>query len=262
LKKYQNISKRTEMKLTIIGAGKMGEAIIAGLHKDYEITVFEKDEKRVYEIKNRYNVQAFVSKESIDIDDKNILLCIKPDTLKQLSKNLKGTAASLMSILAGTPLKELKENIKAKHFVRVMPNLGATFQKSMTTLTGDENFKDTALKICKGFGEVLWLESEKELDIATAVAGSGPAYLALVAEALSDGAVKEGLKREYAQKLTYGLFEGFAPLLKNKHPAIIKDEVMSPAGTTAQGYSALEEGGVRDSFIKAVERAYKRTLGI
>jgi len=130
----------------------------------------------------------------------------------------------------------------------------------MTTVTGDENYKDMAMQICQALGEVLWVNSEKELDIATAVAGSGPAFLALVAEALSDGAVKEGLKREDANFLVRGLFEGFVPLLKDNHPALLKDAVMSPGGTTAAGYSALEEGKVRDSFIKAITKAYERTL--
>ena len=81
-----------------------------------------------------------------------------------------------------------------------------------------------------------------------------------MAEALSDGAVKEGLKREDANLLVKGLFEGFAPLIKNEHPALIKDGVMSPGGTTAAGYSALEEYGVRNGFIKAITKAYERTL--
>jgi len=145
--------------------------------------------------------------------------------------------------------------------VRTMPNLAASYQKSMTTVFGDEAFKDEAIEICESFGKALWLNSEKEIDIATAVAGSGPAFLALAAEALSDGAVKEGLKREDAQELVKGLFEGFSSLLNEKHPAIIKDEVMSPGGTTAAGYAALEEGKVRDGFIKAIVKAYEKAKG-
>ncbi len=84
------------------------------------------------------------------------------------------------------------------------------------------------------------MEAEKELDIATALSGSGPAYLALVAEALCDGAVREGLKREDAMTLMRGLFKGFGELIQTIHPALLKDNVMSPGGTTAAGYGALE----------------------
>lgn len=249
------------MKLTVIGAGKMGEAIIAGLEKDFELIVIEKDQKRLEDIGRKYNVKTQATQDNIDIENKNVLLCIKPVFLKNVAKTLSGTANSIVSILAGTSLEELKKNINAKNYIRVMPNLSAAYHKSMTTLTGDEGFKNEAIKICEGFGSALWLESEKEIDIATAVAGSGPAFLALVAESLADGAVKEGLKRDLAQELVCGLFEGFAPLLNDKHPAIIKYEVMSPGGTTAAGISALEEGKARDSFIKAVQKAYEIAKG-
>ncbi len=249
------------MKLTVIGAGKMGEAIIAGLEKDFDLVIIEKDREKLEDIKTRYDVKTEAAKEKMDIEGRDILLCIKPAFLKDVSKTFTGVANSLTSILAGTSLGELKESIKAKNYIRVMPNLSAAYHKSMTTLTGDKSFKNEAMKICKGFGSALWLESEKELDIATAVAGSGPAFLALVAESMADGAVKEGLRRDLAQELVKGLFEGFSPLLNDKHPAIIKDEVMSPGGTTAAGISALEEGRTRDSFIKAVHKAYEVAKG-
>jgi pyrroline-5-carboxylate reductase len=86
--------------------------------------------------------------------------------------------------------------------------------------------------------------------------------MALVAEGLSDGAVKTGLKRDVSYKFIQGLFEGMGELLKTEHPALLKDKVMSPAGTTAHGYAQLEKGGVRDSFISAVESAFNRARGI
>lgn len=103
------------------------------------------------------------------------------------------------------------------------------------------------------------MSSQKEIDIATAVAGSGPALLTLVAEAMMDGLVKEGMKRPDAIGITNSLFKGFAPLIASNHPALIKDSVMSPGGTTAAAYAALEEGAVRSSFIKAVGEAFKVT---
>jgi len=114
----------------------------------------------------------------------------------------------------------------------------------------------------RGAGEVLWLESEKEIDIATALAGSGPAYLALIAEAFTDGAVNQGLKREDAMRVMQGLFGGFGKLIQKTHPALLKDGVMSPGGTTAAGYSALEKGKVRAGCMEAIEKAYQKAVDL
>ncbi len=246
------------MKLTIIGSGKMAEAIIKGTHQNFEVEVVARDLEKLEKLEKLYNIKIAHLINYFSIEEKNILLCVKPHVLKDVSKKLKGRASSLLSVLAGTTLETLKNSIKADYIVRIMPNLAAAYGKSMSTLCGDVEFKDEAIKICQCFGKALWLGSEKEIDIATAVAGSGPAFLALVAEALSDGGVKEGLKREDANVLVRGLFEGFSPLLNENHPALLKDAVMSPGGTTAAGYTALEEGGVRYSFINAVMSAYER----
>jgi len=247
------------MKLTIVGTGKMAEAIIKGAVVYHDIEVLGRDEKKLEELQAKMpKINIVKLGDSFNIEGKNILLCVKPYALEPVSIKLQGEANALLSVLAGTTLMALEKNIKAKSYIRAMPNLAASHQKSMTTLFGDASFKQEAIEICESIGKTLWLSSEKEIDIATAVAGSGPAFLALVAEALSDGAVKEGLKREDAYTLVRGLFEGFSPLLNEKHPAIIKDEVMSPGGTTAAGYAALEEGKVRDGLIKAISKAYEK----
>jgi len=247
------------MKLYIIGSGKMALSIVEGAKKEYDITVVARDKDALEKIEKKYKIKT-QKLDSFNIHDKNIILCVKPYALNDVSQKLLGRANLLISVLAGTKISTLKQKIKSNSYIRIMPNLSATFKKSMTTVTGDSKYKNEVLELCNSFGESIWVGSEKELDIATAVAGSGPAYLALVAEALSDGAVKEGLKRDDANLLVQGLFEGFVPLLRNSHPALIKDGVMSPGGTTAAGYSALEEGKTRDSFIKAISKAYERTL--
>jgi len=250
------------MKLTIIGTGKMAEAIITGAVVYHDIEVVGRDTKKLQSLQAKIpKIKTTFLAGSFDMSGKNILFCVKPYALEPVSKKLVGKANALLSVLAGTTLESLKEHIEAISYVRSMPNLAASYQKSMTTVFGDEAFKQEAIEICESFGKALWLSSEKEIDIATAVAGSGPAFLALVAEALGDGAVKEGLKREDATTLVRGLFEGFSSLLDEKHPAILKDEVMSPGGTTAAGYAALEEGKVRDGMIKAIGKAYEKARG-
>ena len=246
------------MKLMIIGSGAMATALAEGLAGKYELEFIARESQKLEALSQKHNAPYSLLKQ-IDISGKNILLCVKPYALDAVSDQLQGKARTLYSILAGTPISALTAKIKAEHTVRAMPNVAAAFGASATALTGDEAVKAEALEIFDAIGKSLWLNSEKELDIATAIAGSGPAYLALVAEAMMDGGVKQGLKRDDSIALVQALFTGFAPLLSEKHPALIKDSVMSPGGTTAAGYAALEEGKVRDGFIKAIEAAFKVT---
>jgi pyrroline-5-carboxylate reductase len=247
------------MKLTFIGNGNMAKALIEGLVGTYEIEVLGRNQISLNALlKQLPEIQIKLLDDKENISNKNIVLCVKPYSLPDLSTKLYGEANVIYSVLAGTTISSIKSNIKSKKYIRTMPNLGASYLKSMTTVTGDEDLKEEALKIFNKIGTTLWLSSENELDIATGVAGSGPAYLALIAESLADGAVSAGLKRDDSQKLVAGLFDGFAKLIQNDKPANIKDGVMSPAGTTAAGYNALEKSGVRFAMIDAVNDAYKK----
>lgn len=246
------------MKLMIIGTGKMAEAIIDGVCKKYETTVVGRNSEKLASLSQKYGVVTQVMDDTVDIEGQHVMVCVKPYALQPVASKLDGKASVVMSVLAGTSINTLQNAITADHYIRIMPNLAAAFGKSMNTLCGDEAFKAEAIAICESFGRALWLGSEKEIDIATGIAGSGPAFLALVAEALADGAVKEGLKRDDATEVVRGLFDGFATLIENNHPALLKDAVMSSGGTTAAGYAVLEEGKVRDSFIKSVTKAYEK----
>ena len=249
--------------ITFIGNGTMGLSIAQGLKGKYHIEVVGRNmenlngfEKALGQKINKFLIDDF------DMSQKTIVLCIKPSNVEEVSKKLQGKADLLISVLAGVPVKTLKKHFKPKSVVRSMPNLAASIAKSMTTLTGDEKGKDEAMVILNAVGSTLWLESEKEIDIATALAGSGPAYLALIAEALADGAVKQGLGREDAMFVMKGLFTGFSELIQEVHPALLKDNVMSPGGTTAAGYAALEDGNVRASCINAIEQAYEKAKSL
>jgi pyrroline-5-carboxylate reductase len=248
------------MKLTIIGPGKMALALAKGLEKEHELTIVGRNGEKLLKFTKQLSKHAKTALlDRYSIDGQTIILCVKPHVLEEVSSQLKGKAETIYSVLAGTKIQQLQKSLKANYYIRTMPNLAAEFFASMSTLTGDSIKKEEAEQLFQSIGQTLWVESEKELDIATAIAGSGPAYLALVAEALADGGVKEGLKRSDAMQLVKGLFIGFAPLLQENHPALIKDGVMSPAGTTAAGYTALEEKGTRDAFIKAVQKAFEKT---
>ncbi len=245
--------------ITFIGNGNMGLSIAQGLKGKYHIEVVGRDMKKLNAFEKALDVH--VDKyllDDFDMTDKTVLLCVKPNNVEEVGKKLSGKARVLFSVLAGTTVEKLKQNIKSKAIVRAMPNLAASVGASMTTLTGDHRYQKEASALLGAVGETLWLNSEKEIDIATALAGSGPAYLALIAEALTDGAVKQGLKREDAMTAMRGLFAGFGTLIQEVHPSLLKDGVMSPGGTTAAGYGALEEGNVRASCMNAIEEAYKR----
>ncbi len=247
--------------LTFIGNGAMALALAQGLKSRFAIEVVGRNPHKLDTFEEQLGLTCNKSLlDTFDMTGKTVLLCVKPANVESVGKQLRGRAHTLYSVLAGTSLKTINTHFKADTTVRAMPNLAAGLFRSMTTLTGELTCKEEALDIFGAIGATLWVESEKELDIATALAGSGPAYLSLIAEALTDGAVKQGLKRADAMTLTRGLFDGFAALIQKEHPALIKDAVMSPGGTTAQGYAALEEGGVRGACIAAVESAYKRTL--
>lgn len=249
--------------ITFIGNGNMALAIAQGLKNDYKIEVVGRNQQKLDAFENALGVETQKSLLSdFDITDKNVIFAVKPQNLKEVSILLKGEAKAFYSVLAGTTLQSLKNAIKAKAYVRAMPNLAAAVQKSMTTLTGDTSLQKEAKSIFSAIGKAHWLSSEKEIDIATALAGSGPAYLCLVAEALADGAVNQGLKRPDAMAIMQGLFEGFGALIQEEHPALIKDGVMSPGGTTAAGYCALEEGNVRNAFINAILKANERAKAL
>ncbi|WP_368029571.1 pyrroline-5-carboxylate reductase [Arcobacter sp. s6] len=249
------------MKLTLIGNGIMAQSLARGLLKNHEIEIIGRDIEKLKNIQEKMpSITIKVLEDREDISGKNVLFCVKPYALQSVSARLTGNANLLLSILAGTKLETLKKQIKAKHYIRTMPNIAASVQNSTTTITGDNEAKIVAMEIFSSIGQAIWVNTENQLDIATAIAGSGPAYLALIAEALADGAVKAGLERHISTQLVQGLFSGTASLLKHTHPAIIKDSVMSPGGTTAAGYAKLEEAGVRDAMIKAVEGAYNKAI--
>jgi len=242
------------MDLTIIGAGAMGMALANGLESRYNIEFVVRDILKYSHLKDRF---TFKKLEGFDISNKRVILAIKPVGLSYIKSRLRGEADTIYSVLAGVSLESLKDAIDSKYYIRAMPNISAKFRKSTTTITGDLKRRDEAVEIFSMVGDVFWVDSQREVDISTAIAGSGPAFLALVAESMGDGLVREGLSRDLSTKIVASLFDGFAPLIKNTHPAEIKDSVMSPAGTTARGYYALEERGVRGAFIKAVEEAHK-----
>ncbi len=243
------------MNILLIGAGNMGGAMLAGLDRTH-VTVVEAYSSRAEELSKLYPEITLLDTIP-SLDGYVVLLAVKPQSLAGMT--FEGEAEALISILAGTPLTTLRERIQARAYIRAMPNLAALKQKAVTSVTGDAHFKDRALEILSSIGQAIWLENETQLDIATGIGGSAPAWLALVAEALADGAVNMGLPRATSYEYLPMLFEGMGTLLAEEHPALLKDRVMSPGGTTAAGYAELEAAGTRNAFMQAMKACYERT---
>jgi pyrroline-5-carboxylate reductase len=242
------------MNILLIGAGNMGGAILAGMERD-DVTVVEAYAPRAEELRGLYPEIEVV--ESIPaLDGYVVILAVKPQSLSEIK--FEGKARALISILAGTSLATLRENIEADAYVRAMPNLAALHQKAITSVTGDEVFKEKAMLILAGIGQTVWLESEEHLDIATGLGGSAPAWLALVAEALVAGAVEMGLPEETAQAYLPMLFEGTGALLSDESPTSLRQRVSSPGGTTVAGLKALNQAGAYDAFVEAMHACYRR----
>ncbi len=242
------------MKILLIGAGNMGEAMIDGLSFN-ELLVVDRNLDKLKKLKKIYKSVNFSDKIP-NIDDFFVILAIKPNSLKDLK--IKGEAKGLISILAGVSIQELKQHIKAKYIIRAMPNIAAIKKKSTTILCGDHEMKEEAIQILKSIGSCFWLNSEDELDIAMGLASCAPAWIAMAAEALSDGAVNLGLKRDISYKLVSSMLQGTGDMLNNEYPAVLKDKITSPKGTTIAGLKTLENAKLRSAFMKAVNKAYKR----
>lgn len=250
------------MKLTFIGNGAMAKAMIRGLVDTYHIEVVGRNMAKLKTLNETFDGKLSLKllQDGFDITGKTVLLCVKPHALEAVASRITGKAEVLISVLAGTSLETLKNAFTCNHLIRAMPNLAAAHSASMTLLTGDEVFQKNAEAIFQSIGKTHWLATQKEFDIAMALTGSGPAFLALVAEALCDGVVRQGLKREDATVLAQGLFEGFTPLLRANHPALIKEAVMSPGGVTAAGLEVLEKHKVRYAFMETMKKTYEKTL--
>ena len=251
------------MKISIIGYGSMAKAILEGMKSGKwrmeNVEIVGRDEEKMKQLADELGCK-YALIDNYDISGKVVLLAVKPYALQEVSMRIKGVADILISILAGKSIIELEKYIKAKYYIRAMPNLAAKYLNSATALTGDEEAKKAAYEIFEKIGEVIWLKNDDEIDMATAIIGSAPAFLALIAEAFSDGGVYIGLSRDVSEKLTRALFKSFSVLKEDF--GVIKKSVMSPKGTTAEGIYTLEEEGVRGKVMKSIIKTYEKSKNI
>lgn len=264
------------MRIAFIGGGNMGEAMVRslldrGTARAKDIRVSDVSEARRSYLSQKYGVTASDSNcpaaEKADV----IILAVKPVSLPQVMEELKGSikpAQTVISIAAGITLANLCHGLDRKSVVRAMPNMPAQIGEGMTvwTATGETNEEDKrrARLVLGALGKQAFVPDEKYIDMATAVSGSGPAYIFLIIESFVDAAVRIGLPRDLAKELVLETVLGSTHLVQrsDRHPAELRNLVTSPGGTTAEGLHELEEGSLRSLLARAIIAAYEKAKSL
>ncbi|MEO6259112.1 MAG: pyrroline-5-carboxylate reductase [Thermoanaerobaculia bacterium] len=255
-----------------IGAGNMAEAMIRGLLRGGDFTAAQvvasgPREERVRELRDTYAINATTDNRLPAASD-IVVLSVKPQILSRVLDEVGqaiGPETLVISIAAGVPVAAIQAKLPTgARVVRAMPNTPALVDAAATAIARGDHARDSDLddakRIFDSIGLTVILE-ESLLDAVTGLSGSGPAYVFLILEALSDAGVKVGLSRRTSQLLAAQTLFGSAKLLleTNEHPGRLKDMVTSPGGTAITGLHTLEHGGLRTTLMNAVEAATRRS---
>ncbi len=237
----------------ILANGAMASALAYGLRETYEVFIVGRNEAKL-EILKEQGFKTLLYKD-FNLENKIVFLAFKPYALKSVAELIKGEARILISALANVDFEEL-ECIKAQNTIRIMPNIAAKYKASITPyVLKNSQFKDEIQTLLESFGKAYELSNSSQMSAAMALSGCAPAFLALVAQSIVEGGVYKGLDKDLSLNLTQGLFESFNALFKHEHPALIKENICSPAGVTIKGVKALEERAVRAAFIEAINQS-------
>lgn len=257
-----------------IGGGQMAEAIIKGLlqsnlFSDTIISVYEPLETRCNYLSEHYTLEIRRSPEEVCTTNEVILLAVKPQVMPEVLTRIKTSIDTqlLVTIAAGLPVSYYTKHLanESVSLVRVMPNMPALIQQGASALCKNEYVSDPDYAIVESLFKTIGTTvtvPEYSMDAVTGLSGSGPAYVLSFIEALIDGGVKIGLSRDVARNLALQTISGAVELTKQSqdHPAILRDKVTSPGGTTASGLHVLETKGFSGIVMSAVEAAYNRSL--
>jgi pyrroline-5-carboxylate reductase len=260
------------MRIAFIGGGVMGEAIIGsllakGVASAGDIAVSDIASSRLDYLSERYGVSVHNGDNAAAVNGRDMaLLSIKPQDFASVSNALGPLLRdqTVISIMPGVTLAALQQKLGHRSVVRVMPNTPAQIGEGMSvwTASGDvaPERREEVRCILAALGKEIYVNDEKLIDMATALSGSGPAFVFLMLEALVDAGVHIGLRRDVAAELAMQTVIGSARFAEEsgKHLAELKNMVTSPGGTTTEGLLALEEAGVRAAIINAVTLAYDK----
>lgn len=256
-------------KVGVIGCGNMGEAIVKGLIeksgiKSTDIIVNDINKERQDYIIQKYNTAGADIKKVVNLSE-IVFLVVKPKDLDDTLNPVKDTFKEnqiLVSVLAGVKIQKIKNLVEKPLIVRIMPNTPALIGEGVIGVSFERETekKEEVTNLLKGLGEVFEVKEEL-LDVITGLSGSGPAYVFTFIDALAQGGVKMGLSYQDSLKMAVQTVLGSAKLLKetSEHPAVLRDKVTSPAGTTIYGLHELEKRNFKDAVISAVEKATERS---
>jgi pyrroline-5-carboxylate reductase len=262
-----------DKKIAFIGPGVMAEAMLAGLlrqelSRPENLTVSGPRPERGEQLRAKYNIRTASDNAAAAGNADVVVLSVKPQRLSEVMKGLKGirTDALVLSIVAGASMQKIGSGLKHKAVVRSMPNTPGQIGQGITVWTASkettEEQRAMARSILGALGEDVFVEDESYMDMATALSGTGPAYVFLFTEALIDAGVHMGFPRRIAEQLVLQTIKGSTAFYEQaqRHPATLRNQVTSPGGTSAEALYYLEKAGFRTAISRAVWAAYQRSL--
>jgi len=267
-----------DKKIAFVGSGAMGEAMISGLLRQglahpENLLISDPRTERVEELHQEYGVQPFTDNNRAVAQADVVVLAVKPQRLSEVLKGLKGSVparALVLSIVAGATVAKISKGLGHPAVVRSMPNTPAQVGQGITVWypapAVSEEQKLVAKHILGALGDQVPVDDEGYLDMATALSGSGPAYIFLFMEAMIDAGVHMGFARRVSEQLVIETIKGSVAYYEsaNKqgeaHVAALRNQVTSPGGTTAQAMYYLEKAGFRTAISRAIWAAYQRSL--
>lgn len=267
------MSELNDVTLSFIGSGVMAEAMISGILNEGltapdHMIASDPRQERGEELASRYGVKATTANREAVKAAQIVVLSVKPQVLPAVLEELQGEVKPeglVLSIVAGARIGVMAEGLDHQAIVRAMPNTPAQIGEGMSVWTAtaavSEEQRQQAQSILRALGEEIYLEDEEYLDMATALSGTGPAYVFLFMEAMIDAGVHLGFSRRIAQQLVLQTVRGSVDFARQSvaHPAELRNMVTSPGGTSAEALYQLEKGGFRTVLSRAIWAAYQKS---
>ncbi len=261
-------------KIAFIGPGVMAEAMIKGilrrgLARPEQLIAAGPRLERLEELARTYGLAYSTDNALAASQAQVVVLSVKPQRLSTVLRGLKGhipSQALVLSIVAGAGLDKIAQGLAHPAVVRSMPNTPGQIGEGITVWTASAAVtpeqREMARQILSALGEEIFVEDEYFLDMATALSGTGPAYVFLFMEALIDAGVHLGFPRRIAEQLVVQTIKGSVAYYQQagRHPATLRNQVTSPGGTSAEALYYLEKAGFRTAISRAVWAAYQRSL--
>jgi len=258
--------------LAFVGCGMMGEAMVKGLLRQglvdpRQVVASHPRAERCLELENRYGIAVTDDNRDAVTEATIVVVAVKPQFLAEVVSDLSGAVkkdATVVSVVAGAGMARLGSDFGVKRVVRVMPNTPAQIGRGMSVWTAtaavDAAGRNKVRVILSALGAEEYVSHEPELDMATALSGTGPAYVFMFMEALVDAGVHMGFSRRVAERLVFETVLGSAEFARDapEHLAKLRNQVTSPGGTSAEAQYQLERGRLRTVLSDAVWAAYRR----